>query len=140
MTCAALAALTLANAAVSATAANYDSCYASYTYNGTLCDGSGVHTSGTAQNYKYFSMTTASSARYGGAGVAVPYIAVSWQKYLTSTGALFGSKEENKKNNASEASWTDATIPLSYSVTNRANHEINNGTKIYLDDYTETNI
>ena len=140
MTCVALAALTLANAAVSATAANYDSCYASFTCNGTLCDGSGVHTSGTAQNNKYFTMTTSSSARYGGADVAVSYIAVYWQKKFTSTGALFGTRGENEETNASEASWTDATVPLSYSITNNAEHRIYNGATLVLKETTTTNI
>ncbi len=141
MTCAALAALTLANATMSASAANYDSCYKSFTYNGTLCDGSGVQTSGATQNYKYFTMTTSSSARYGGADVAVPYITVSWQKKFTATGALFGSLDKIEESNASSASWSDGTIPLAYSISNRAYHEIGlNSSTLYLDDYTDTNI
>lgn len=139
ITCVALAALTLANAAVSATAANYDSCYASFTYNGTLCDGSGVHTAGATQNYKYFSMSTSATARYGGAGVEVHHVLLKWHKVQTLTGSSFGLEQIEEDNDTSAVS-TSENFPLSYNLTNYAYHQIDDGINLLLTDNTDTNI
>lgn len=123
MACTALAVLTAIGATLSVSAATYDSCYTSYTYNGTLCDGSGVHKAVTYQNYKSFEMSTSSTARYGGAGVNVPLIYIEWQKTHTGTPNKLGSLLDYTLNNASSVSDNDI-IPLSYSITNTATHFI----------------
>ncbi len=140
MTCAALAALTLANAAVSATAATYDSCYASFTYKGTLCDGSGINHAYIEGNYKKIHLATAVVARYGGAGVNVPVIYLYAGCRKTETGERIGWTIAEDEYDASYLADNYEFSVATVDITCYGDHIIYDDTKMVLDDYTTTNI